>query len=55
VLSNEIKNLKKQVPELLKKNEHDNELIEALMVSFNLGLFVSSLAFCLLAAQILLM
>ncbi|XP_060576015.1 coiled-coil domain-containing protein 13-like isoform X2 [Ruditapes philippinarum] len=31
VLSNEIKNLKKQVPELLKKNEHDNELIEALM------------------------
>lgn len=33
VLSNEIKNLKKQVPELLQKNEHDNELIEALMVS----------------------
>lgn len=31
VLSNEIKNLKKQVPDLLQKNEHDNELIEALM------------------------
>lgn len=32
VLSNEIKALKKQVPQLLQKNEHDNELIEALMV-----------------------
>ncbi|KAH3701286.1 hypothetical protein DPMN_076269 [Dreissena polymorpha] len=31
VLSNEIKSLKKEVPQLLQKNEHDNELIEALM------------------------
>ncbi|KAL4228803.1 Coiled-coil domain-containing protein 13 [Mactra antiquata] len=35
VLSSEIKNLKKQVPELLQKNEHDNELIEALMKEQN--------------------
>lgn len=31
VLSNEIKTLKKELPQLLQKNEHDNELIEALM------------------------
>ena len=33
MLSNEIKSLKKQIPQLLQKNEHDDELIEALMVS----------------------
>ena len=33
VLNTEIKALKKQLPQLLQKTEHDNELIEALMVS----------------------
>ena len=32
VLSNELKSLKKQLQQLLQKNQHDDELIEALMV-----------------------
>ena len=42
MLSNELKGLKKQLSQLLQKNEHDNELIEALMV----GLYSSFM--CLL-------
>ena len=32
MLSNELKSLKKQLQQLLQKNQHDDELIEALMV-----------------------